>query len=187
MRLHVPDTKFIVTQQTDDHGVSSIHIGDIDTGPVCELLVTTGEHVKVSRDPFVHQHIPGFGADELMSDPAQASQAPPPAEQTIPPSYDGLGRFRKKPVVIEAIQFDGTANGAKRIQAAFPDHKIEAEVKSIGCLWPEPGWSPPAKLYIPTLEGGMTAGKGDWIIRGVKGEVYPCKPDIFAATYEAVT
>jgi len=42
------------------------------------------------------------------------------------------------------------------------------------------------RLEIPTLEGIMTASKGDWVIKGVKGEVYPCKPDIFAATYEPV-
>jgi hypothetical protein len=42
-------------------------------------------------------------------------------------------------------------------------------------------------LLIPTLEGDMLAVPGDWIIRGIKGEFYPCKPDIFEATYEAVT
>jgi hypothetical protein len=41
-------------------------------------------------------------------------------------------------------------------------------------------------LYIMTLEGKMRANKGDWIIKGVKGELYPCKPDIFEATYEEV-
>ena len=42
------------------------------------------------------------------------------------------------------------------------------------------------ELHIPTLEGAMTASPGDWIIRGVQGEFYPCKPDIFAETYEPV-
>ena len=42
------------------------------------------------------------------------------------------------------------------------------------------------EVEIPTLEGTMRCGPGDWIIRGVKGEIYPCKPDIFEATYEAV-
>lgn len=42
------------------------------------------------------------------------------------------------------------------------------------------------QLWIGTLEGNMIASAGDWIIRGVKGELYPCKPDIFAATYEPV-
>ena len=41
-------------------------------------------------------------------------------------------------------------------------------------------------LVIPTLEGDMTASPGDWIIKGIEGELYPCKPDIFAATYEPV-
>lgn len=60
-------------------------------------------------------------------------------------------KFRKKPIVIEAVQHTG----------------------------PEP-------LPISTLEGTMLANPGDWIITGVKGERYPCKPDIFAATYEQV-
>jgi hypothetical protein len=81
-------------------------------------------------------------------------------------------QFRKKPVVIEAFQFQQ------------PTSVEEA-----------PGWLTEAVLkndflvvdgvaHIVTLEGIMTAQPGDWIIRGVKGEIYPCKPDIFAATYE---
>ncbi len=50
---------------------------------------------------------------------------------------------------------------------------------------PFPGGVVSCVLLIETLEGEMTANVGDWIIRGVKGEFYPCKPDIFAATYEA--
>lgn len=169
MRLHVPDTKFIVTQQTDDHGVSSIHIGNIDTGPVCELLVTTGEHVEVSRDSFVHQHIPGFGADEMV--PAQQAE---PA-QAPRPTHDGPGRFRKMPVEIDAVLWDGQEDTLDIIVR----WSSGAELKVASREW---GYT----LTIPTLEGEMNASLGDWIIRGVKGEVYPCKPDIFAATYEAV-
>jgi hypothetical protein len=91
-------------------------------------------------------------------------------------------KFRKRPVVIEAIQLT-------------PDY-------ALACLMREqPGpfglsvsgsWHPDRReLYralvsITTLEGVMRADLGDWIIRGVKGELYPCKPDIFAATYEPV-
>ncbi len=81
-------------------------------------------------------------------------------------------KFRKKPVVIDAVQYNGKnmteimkfARGASEFQEDFTGDSIS----------------------ITTLEGVMTASKGDWIIRGVKGEYYPCKPDIFAATYEAV-
>lgn len=73
-------------------------------------------------------------------------------------------KYRKKPVVIEAIQFDGTNH--------------DDIVEFCG------GFTRDA--IISTLEGDMTAQPGDWIIKGVQGEYYPCKPDIFAATYEAV-
>lgn len=75
MRLHVPNTAFVVTRQTDDHGVTSIHIGNVDAGPVCELLVTPGEHVEVTRDEFTYLHIPGFGAEEMV--PAQQAEPVP--------------------------------------------------------------------------------------------------------------
>lgn len=74
-------------------------------------------------------------------------------------------KFRKKPVVIEAIQFNG-------------------DVFSHPALLRAPGEN--EKAYIETLEGKMFVSEGDWIITGVKGEHYPCKPDIFEATYEAV-
>lgn len=88
------------------------------------------------------------------------------------------GKFRKKPVVIDAIHFDGTVECARRIRAAFgrDDLVVVLDGKFING----------GKLLIPTLEGDMTADIGDWIIRGVKGELYPCKPDIFDATYEPI-
>ena len=85
-------------------------------------------------------------------------------------------RFRKKPVIIEAMRFDG-GNGydiAHWARAGLPDI---AQAKII--------LSNPY-LFVNTLEGEMRADIGDWIIKGVKGEFYPCKPDIFEATYEAV-
>ena len=77
--------------------------------------------------------------------------------------------FRKKPVVIQAIQFDG--HNFKEIQE-FSYLKVDG--------------SHGKQLGIYTLEGLMQASPGDWIIKGVAGEVYPCKPDIFEQTYEAV-
>lgn len=79
-------------------------------------------------------------------------------------------KFRKKPVVIEADQvtedlFDGPHPNDRHIIGLTYD-----PVKKV--------------VEIPTLEGVMTAQIGDWIIRGVKGEYYPCKPDIFKETYE---
>jgi len=79
-----------------------------------------------------------------------------------------MAKFRKKPVVIEADQF-------------WNDRPFPKGVCDCG--------SDPAHFgtpHIHTLEGVMDVTEGDWIITGVKGERYPCKPDIFAATYEPV-
>lgn len=89
-------------------------------------------------------------------------------------------RFRKKPVEIEAIQY----------RPDIPN--CEAVAHFLG--WSNDEWwyscdeddHENAKWTIPTLEGDMEASPGDWIIRGVQGEFYPCKPDIFAATYDPV-
>jgi hypothetical protein len=88
-----------------------------------------------------------------------------------------VSRFRKKPVVVEAVQWTG--RNRDEVIAFLGDERR--------CVVPLDG--PPnalAHVTIDTLEGRMFASAGDWIIRGVKGELYPCKPDIFAATYEAV-
>jgi len=88
-----------------------------------------------------------------------------------------MPRFRKKPVEIDAVQFDGTPRSANEVFDAFdiPGAKFNpVDGLSVGTI------------IIPTMEGEMTASAGDWIIKGVKGEFYPCKPDIFEATYDAV-
>ena len=81
-----------------------------------------------------------------------------------------MPKFRKKPVVIEARQLTD-ANGEELAAWCSGDLMRRAYYG----------------VAVPTLEGNMIASEGDWIIRGIKGEFYPCKPDIFAATYEEVT
>lgn len=80
-------------------------------------------------------------------------------------------RFRKRPVVIEAVRWTGSN------QQEIHDF-TEGTAKFSGDE--RYGWD----LRIPTLEGVHRAAEGDWIIRGVQGEFYACKPDIFEATYE---
>lgn len=82
-------------------------------------------------------------------------------------------KYRKKPVVIEAEQYmfgqSGPSDLITLLQKTPCDYYFAGE-----------------SLFIRTLEGDMKADSGDWVIRGVKGECYPCKPDIFEATYEKV-
>ena len=82
-----------------------------------------------------------------------------------------MPKFRKKPIVIEAIQFTGTKENLEELSRF--SHVIIYSPAS-------------TRISIKTLEGMMEATKGDWIIKGVADEFYPCKPDIFEATYEAV-
>lgn len=79
-----------------------------------------------------------------------------------------IQKFRKKPVVIEAVQYTGNFD---EIMAFCGQNQVNVIDED---------------LYINTLEGDMKAEYLDWIIKGVKGEFYPCKPDIFKQTYEEV-
>ena len=84
-------------------------------------------------------------------------------------------KYRKKPVVIEAVQWLGTGKS---------EHAVMAFTGGVAKRSTSQHDTP--VFEITTLEGTMVAVVGDWIIRGIKGELYPCKPDIFEATYEAV-
>ncbi|WP_340398094.1 hypothetical protein NST50_15410 [Paenibacillus sp. FSL E2-0202] len=88
-----------------------------------------------------------------------------------------MPKYRKKPVEIEAIQWHKKTMMMHDVLKHFGGLNGMA-AKSMSRHFGE--------LMIETLEGIMTVSDGDWIIQGVNGELYPCKPDIFAATYEAV-
>ena len=83
-----------------------------------------------------------------------------------------VGRFRKRPVVIEAMHY--TVESCKAIHDwlgyEHADHALDCHMG----------------IFIDTLEGEMRASVGDWIVKGVQGEFYAVKPDIFEQTYEAV-
>ena len=91
-----------------------------------------------------------------------------------------MGKFRKKPVEIEAYQWFGQA-GVMGFMRWYADLD-SGNPNRVDSGFPIDG----DEIVITTLEGEMRAGVGDWIIRGIKGEFYPCKPDIFAMTYEPV-
>ncbi len=82
-------------------------------------------------------------------------------------------KYRKKPLVVEVIQFDSNYNECLKFLGSEPIDIVEA------CYQDE--------VIIQTLESVMKARQGDWIIKGIKGEFYLCKPDIFEATYENVS
>jgi hypothetical protein len=84
-----------------------------------------------------------------------------------------MAQFRKKPVVIEAYCFDQKRENYR--PDWFQDRVSTNEIITY-----------PDHAIIKALEGDMRADLGDWVIKGVKGEVYPCKPEIFAATYDPV-
>lgn len=91
-------------------------------------------------------------------------------------------RWRKKPVVVEAVQWDGTAEGATPIINWILENDGTATFYGPG-EWDTSCLSA-THLVIDTLEGRMLASPTDYIIRGVQGEFYPCKSDIFTETYE---
>ena len=88
-------------------------------------------------------------------------------------------KFVKKPVVIEAFKWIGGID-----QTEDPEWACEAVRK--GEMFFEHEGTERVLLKIKTLEGVMTAQRGDWIIKGIKGEIYPCKPEIFEATYDLI-
>lgn len=99
-----------------------------------------------------------------------------------------MSRFRKKPVVIEAVQWfrHGDHSAVEpHVDKCAPNQPTHPHCHLCGRpgtreeFYASHGW-------VPTLEGGHIACPGDFIITGVKGEHYPCKPDIFEATYEPV-
>ena len=86
-------------------------------------------------------------------------------------------KYRKKPVIIEAVQFTGL--NPTEIKE-FAGYNCEVEIYDNGVA------APIANIVIHTLEGDMRVSKGDYIIKGVSGEFYPCKANIFEQTYECV-
>lgn len=90
-----------------------------------------------------------------------------------------IKKYRKKPVEIEALKFDGNKKSVQELCIW-----IDKEDK-YGEIFIDYRYTPPV-VSINTLEGKMIVGIGDYIIKGINGEFYPCKPDIFKKTYEEV-
>lgn len=103
-----------------------------------------------------------------------------------------MALYRTRPVVIAAERWDGTETCLNETMLSFiadgrPDFSHLPKAPDDPHIHAGIGYIPMlGELTIPTLEGLMTAMPGDYIIRGIRGEFYPCKPDIFEATYEPV-
>ena len=91
-----------------------------------------------------------------------------------------MPRFRKKPVEVEAVRVQVFPLTKTEGETFFIDNGAKLTYRKKRGEMLEPGW------YVDTLEGPLKVSPGDWIIKGVKGEFYPCKPDIFKETYEPV-
>ena len=92
-----------------------------------------------------------------------------------------MAKYRKKPVVIEAVQFNGFKEENGQVNLSERPEWLTSEFGKKVIFFDKQN-----TLTIKTLEGNMIANLGDWIIKGVKGEFYPCKPDIFEQTYELI-
>ena len=90
-------------------------------------------------------------------------------------------KFKKKPVVIEAVKVEKGMLDDAPMWLHDAERSRAIDLFEVGGVSTNAPWA-----RVNTLEGVMVADEGDWIIRGVKGELYPCKPDIFEATYEPV-
>ncbi len=89
-----------------------------------------------------------------------------------------MAKYRKKPVIIDAWQWDGSEGMAIQL---IQNNTVKGSVQKV-----LEGETPTVAFRIFTLEGAMSVSEGDYIIRGVEGEFYPCKPNIFEKTYESV-
>jgi hypothetical protein len=92
-----------------------------------------------------------------------------------------MGMYRKKPVVVEAVQFKGFDKETSQVMLSDRPEWLVSEFGNRILFFGEQN-----NLTIQTLEGNMKASIGDFIIKGINGEFYPCKPDIFEKTYEEV-
>ena len=132
-----------------------------------------GINLGASHGPIVDSLLEAFSETPAAREAGQAAQ---------PVAHVDGRSYRKKPVVVKAVQWTGEN---LREVIAFMDGPPETKSHHAGMMWEQyEDLVRKNGLKIYTLEGKMDASPGDWIIKGVKGEFYPCKPDIFAATYD---
>lgn len=97
-----------------------------------------------------------------------------------------MPKFKKKPVVIEAFQMTRETRVSNRNWPNWLNQAWQLERDEPGSVFPTEEGTGDGTVSIGTLEGEMLVNFGDWIIQGVEGELYPCKPEIFAVTYDSM-
>lgn len=139
--------------------------------PKLKIKLGAINKMKCEKHNMITEAITNCLYCELENHSHTSVNAEPASQSPRANSYsENAGKFRKKPVVVEAIQYLGDINfNFIRLFVGndYPLHRIGNQ-----------------KLFMDTLEGGHEASPNDWIIKGVKGEFYPCKPDVFEQTYE---
>ena len=142
-----------------------------------QLLLEVFGPRRPRRVPFAADGYPDYESGLLLRVPqVQSGLARPLGRGQVDTTEGEAMKFRKKPVVIEAMQWDGTPGSALSIMRWANRGPPQAQANVFGG----------ACLCVHTLEGDLTISPKDWVIKGVKGEFYPCKLDIFEATYEPV-
>lgn len=94
-----------------------------------------------------------------------------------------MAKYKKKPIIIEAFQYDGDLKGSDG-NYYIPDWAVKA--LDLGIMFYKDLGDIPSELFIKTLEGNHHVSIGDYVIQGINGELYPCKPDIFEKTYDYI-
>src|SRR5262245_50317140 len=122
--------------------------------------------------------VPGPGASPSSAWPTKPDLGNGNSSSNVRGETMKVALFRKRPVIVEALQWHGRDEDRAAMRAFLNGSRVGGVLNIRGRRGED--------LLIPTLEGDMLALPGDWIIRGIKGEFYPCKPDIFEATYQAV-
>lgn len=156
--------------------------------PATGVLDDNGRATFYKHIAFLSEH-PEEGSFPL------GDEIPPPSEQqSIWFDWDRHGEvvaenkagiYRKKPVTIEAFQMTKERRASNVDWPEWMHRAWQLERETPGSLYPTEKGTKNGTLSIGTIEGQHLVSWGDWIVRGVKGELYPCKPDIFKATYEA--
>lgn len=96
-----------------------------------------------------------------------------------------MTQYRKLPIVVDAFQMTKERRATPEVWPQWLRQAFEKDGTVMSADYPAD--SPDAQLMVSTPEGAMLVGWGDWIIKGITGELYPCKPDVFEKTYEAIT